>query len=363
MTIISILIFSISFFLVTGTGYQIPIYKELAGLSICGSIIIFWIWKYNKYLALLIAWCFARNFLPDYNDRGILSIFNVFMAGVLYLGVANLKIDKIKLLQAICVISFVHIIVGFLQKFNLFLFWNYADMFSYGRTWGLFGNGNYSGCFIAITLPIYLEMARTNKVYYWGLLGIPVLFIIDSQTPIVAGIAGLLIYFYFKHRDAKFMRQANIGILACTVLMMFWLILHPIYLTSDIERWETWRRIIRFMLFPGTHDWQSHFVQGYGMGSAYLLLPKLGYTSTNTLWYQAHNEILQIWLECGIVGVILSCLLVWDIFKRTTSRLAVYYACLVAVLIESLGFFIFHTAPMGHMAVIYLALIDKEKHA
>ena len=138
------------------TGMQHAIQKEMAGAVITGGFLTWWIWRYNKWFAVLVGWCLLRMFFPDDQPRGPLNMVNILMAVMLYLGVIELGNVKEKFYRAICAIGGVHILVTFLQKFNLFMFWNFNCLLSRGRVWGLMGNGNFTGCFIAMTLPIFL---------------------------------------------------------------------------------------------------------------------------------------------------------------------------------------------------------------
>jgi hypothetical protein len=67
---------------------------------------------------------------------------------------------------------------------------------------------------------------------------------------------------------------------------------------------------------------------------------------------------LQILFEYGAIGFILFLGLVISTLRKTTKANAYVMAGLVALLVDSLGFFPFRTAPIGYIAVIYLGVID-----
>lgn len=343
----------------SSTGFQLSIQKEIAGLLIAGVFIVWWIWKYNKWLAMFVGWIIIRRFLPPEQTRAIFTLSNVLMGSMVYLGIQHLKIDKKKLFEWICYASTLQIIVVFMQRFDIFMFWNHsstARLIGSGRVWGLFGNSNWSGCFIAMTLPIFLYMAKEKKWYLLGLLGIPALFIMKSQVAIVSGIIGVLFYLYFYFQKKIIRYKIHYLILGLLLVGVVFALFNPIYF--DNPRFEVWRRVWKFCLFGGTVEWRCHFVQGWGLGSAYEILPKICPIYSGTAWYQVHNEPLQILLEYGLVGFILMCGLIISTLRKLNSKNLAIMACLIALLIDSLGFFPFRTAPLGFMGVIYLGLID-----
>lgn len=79
-------------------------------------------------------------------------------------------------------------------------------------------------------------------------------------------------------------------------------------------------------------------------------------------WDNPHNEYVQLFVEFGIVGVVLLGLLAWDI-KRRFDSINVYLIPLVgfflAVLIMSIGQFPFHLARVGFYIPIFLGCYYK----
>lgn len=354
-----LLILGCSVFLKMGSGYQITLYKEIASLSAISLFLAWWVWKHNKWLALFLLWGLIRVFLPPDQPRATFMLTNMLAMTGIYLGIQYLSIDKKRLFEGICIACGIQIAAVYLQAINLFPFWN-ADTIgsygSYGRIWGLFGNSNFSAAFIAITLPAFLYMAKINKWYLLGLSGIPALFLLNAQFGIVAGLAGIALYGYFTYR--KYFKKLLYPILILLIIATVWVTLYPIYLAD--YRWETWYRIWEFLTFTGLKDWHCHFLQGWGLGNAYEILPKITVPISDIRWGHTHNWVLDVLFEFGLIGLILISGLIMNTLRKFNINKLVFYAILLSFFIDALGFHLYRTAPMGYMGIIALGLIDKE---
>ena len=358
MTIFILAIIFLSSFLLYGNGGQLCLFKEIGGLLVMISFLIWWLWKHNKYLALFCGWVFLRAFMPPEQPRMQFELSNIIVAIILYLGIRNLNIDVKKIYKGLCLASFIQIVAVLMQKVNIFPFWNAS--WDNGRVWGLFGNSNFSGAFIAITIPFFLETAKTDKRYLLGLLGIPALIILDSQFALMAGLSGILLYLYIDYRSLIKRLHIDILLLTGITTAALYLIYNPIYLPW--ERFEVWSRICQFMVWGGNVEWRCHFLQGWGVGSGYQLIPMLSgkiSVTVNLVWLQAHNEFIQAFLQYGIIGITFIGLIIFDCVKRFNVKNLVLYCGILALMVDACGFFPFRASPIGYMGVIYLALIDK----
>jgi hypothetical protein len=349
-------------------------FKELGALLVVSSMVIWWVWKHNKWLAAMLAWLVIRMILPPTQTRGMITLTNVFMAVMTYLAIQYISIDLKKIYKAIAITLFIQITTVFLQSVNMFFCWN--AMSSGTRVWGLFGNSNWSGCYIAMTIPISMWLAREDKRYYLGILGIPALVIMKSQFALLAGIAGVLFYLYATNRDFILKSRVGIAIFLSVISLTAILCVKPLYF-DDGGRFNIWDRIIKLSsVNPSTHNdianqgedpaFQSHFVQGWGVGEAYNILPLIQskiLTMQRDKWRQAHNEPIQILLEYGAIGLVLFIGLVISTLRKTCYSNSFLMACLVALIVDSFGFFPFRISPIGYLGMIYLAIIDRGHNA
>lgn len=351
-------------------------FKEVGGLLVISSLVIYWLWQKNRWLAAFTAWLVIRMMLPPLQPRGMITLTNVFMAVMLYFAIRYMKLDWRKVFQAIGITCLLQIGMVFAQALNVSFCWN--AMNDEGRIWGLFGNSNWSGCYIAMTMPVCLELSKRNKWWLAGLLGLPALILLNSKFALLAGIVGVAFYLYIKYRDFVLKNSIHLLLLFVLSATMLFVLIKPVYL-SDMGRFEMWRRTYKLCVFnPGNNvmqkvgqsgyggfgvdpAYQSHFIQGRGLGEAYNLLPLIQpkeYASQNVNWRQVHNEPLQVLFEYGLIGFVIASGLVISTLRKTTRGNIFLMASLLALIVDSLGFFPFRTSPIGYLAVIYLGAID-----
>jgi len=342
-------------------------FKEIGGLLIISLLIVSWVWKFNKWLSALVLWFVVRMMLPPFQPYGMVVITNVFMGLTVYLFIKNVKFDWVRIYQAIAITCLIQIATVFLQWSNLFFCWN--AMNDGGRVWGLFGNSNWSGCYIAMTMPVCLILSKRSKWYLLSLLGLSALLIMDANFATLAGFTSVGLFFYLTYRDKLLQLKADKIILTSLLLLTAFVIIKPVYMW-DGGRYEIWNRAYKFCKFnlPNNGEagrngqdpsMQSHFVQGRGLGECRRLLPMIQpkeYTDSNQTWTHTHNEYLNLLFDAGLIGLIIFIGLIVTSFRRAKN---IAFACgLVAILVNSIGFFPFHTSPIGYLALIYLGGLD-----
>ena len=198
-----------------------------------------------------------------------------------------------------------------------------------------FGNPNFLGSFLAITLPLtavsYLSSANRKKLIYLAifLLGFVGLLLTRSRGAITASIlsflfmGGIIIFGRLQAFIERRRSLAFLGLLVVVVLFVF------IFLDSGSENitkrfaettsgegslfyrlriWESTLNLIRHNFFFGTGlgTFQIYFPQ-YAFPDFYKLVP-IG----NLL--HSENEYLEIWSESGIIGLVLFFWIVSGVF-------------------------------------------------
>jgi len=198
-----------------------------------------------------------------------------------------------------------------------------------------FGNPNFLGSFLAITLPLtavsYLSSANRKKLIYLAifLLGFVGLLLTRSRGAIAASIlsflfmGGIIIFGRLQAFIERRRSLAFLGLLVVVVLFVF------IFLDSGSENitkrfaettsgegslfyrlriWESTLNLIRHNFFFGTGlgTFQIYFPQ-YAFPDFYKLVP-IG----NLL--HSENEYLEIWSESGIIGLVLFFWIVSGVF-------------------------------------------------
>src|SRR3990170_3830109 len=279
---------------------------------------------------------FLLLFFSNYNFFFFSVFLRFFSFFLLYLLVVNLVSDfkRVSLLVKTVIVSTSLVsLIGLLQVLGIsFTAWIPAFP---SRITSTFGNPNFLGSFLAITLPLtavsYLSSANRKKLIYLAifLLGFVGLLLTRSRGAIAASFLSFLllsgIIVFGRSRDFIEKRKpfALLGLLVVAVLVAF------ILLDSGSESlakrfseaapgegslfyrlkiWESTLNLIRhsFIFGTGLGTFQIYFPQ-YAVPDFYKLVP-IG----NLL--HSENEYLEIWSESGIIGLVLFFWLVSGVF-------------------------------------------------
>jgi putative inorganic carbon (HCO3(-)) transporter len=254
---------------------------------------------------------------------GFLRVSSFFL---LYLLVVNVITDFKKVLflvKTVIVSTGLVSLIGLLQVLGIsFTAWIPAFP---SRITSTFGNPNFLGSFLAITLPLsaafHLTSANRKKLVYLAIffMGFVGLLLTRSRGAIAASILSFLllsgIIVFGRSRDFIEKRKplALLGLLVVAVLVVFILvdsgaegITKRFSETSPgegsmfyrLKIWESTLNLIRhnFVFGTGLGTFQIYFPQ-YAFPDFYKLVP-IG----NLL--HSENEYLEIWSESGIVGLV-----------------------------------------------------------
>lgn len=264
---------------------------------------------------------------------GFLRIISFFL---LYLLVVNLVSDfkRVSLLvKTVIVTTGLVSLIGLLQVLGIsFTAWIPAFP---GRVTSTFGNPNFLGSFLAITLPLaavfFMTSANRKKLVYLTifLLGFVGLLLTRSRGAIAASIlsflfmGGIIVFGRSREFIEKRKSFALLGLLAVVMLVTFILldsgaegITKRFSETSPgegslfyrLKIWESTLNLIRhnFIFGTGLGTFQIYFPQ-YAFPDFYKLVP-IG----NLL--HSENEYLEICSESGIVGLALFLWIISGVF-------------------------------------------------
>lgn len=143
---------------------------------------------------------------------------------------------------------------------------------------------------------ILLLMTRTKGNWIGLLVGISILFILQSRRNPVRVIlklsgfslfSGIIIIFMLSQVSGNTLTVLNDALFAIT---------HPLQAPTFIYRLDLWQNTI----IPAI---QKQPFLGYGTGSAGEGLQNL-YEGTQSLFFFSHNLYIKVWLEMGLVGLI-----------------------------------------------------------
>ncbi|MDP3024932.1 MAG: O-antigen ligase family protein [candidate division Zixibacteria bacterium] len=309
------LLFILRLFLFKGWRIRFPLKYPI--LVFCGYSLLSLLFSQYKYASF----------------PGFLRVSYFFL---LYLLVVNVITDFKRvsfLVKTVIVSTGLVSLIGLLQVLGIsFTAWIPAFP---SRITSTFGNPNFLGSFLAITLPLtavsYLSSANRKKLIYLAifLLGFVGLLLTRSRGAIAASIlsflfmGGIIIFGRLQAFIERRRSLAFLGLLVVVVLFVF------IFLDSGSESlakrfseaapgegslfyrlkiWESTLNLIRHNFFFGTGlgTFQIYFPQ-YAVQDFYKLVP-IG----NLL--HSENEYLEIWSESGIIGLVLFLWIISGVF-------------------------------------------------
>ena len=193
-----------------------------------------------------------------------------------------------------------------------------------GRWSGVFAQKNALGYIAALAIPTLLIAARTCRparplFYAAAVLQVVLLIRSDSKTMLVAAFGPvLLLPFFHWFRARRTLRGAVVTALTGSSLLMLIMATANVgllasWLDKDVSltgRAPLWEALIPII---GERFWLGH---GYGAAFGGFFSPVHNVWIYNQWAGDAHNAYIQIWLEVGVIGVLL---FIWS-YIRATSR-------------------------------------------
>ncbi len=204
---------------------------------------------------------------------------------------------------------------------------------------GTLGNPNYLGAYLAMTAP--LAPVWLLPLWALGLLA--------SKSVLAAAAAASSLFLMYRQHW-----KILLPLLALTAGGLLW------YRTGNflswVERIEVWGAGLKVLL----GHWKSALF-GFGPGSWYVLSPAVTRKFLDVraeLFVQMHNEYIQLFFEGGLIALFF--LAAWCKRHWRAVFTRPFGPALVAVAIESFGFFPFHLATTAALACIVVGLATQE---
>ena len=197
---------------------------------------------------------------------------------------------------------------------------------------GSLGHINHSAALIAATIPFI------NKKFW--IIPVITLGIFGSALPIFCGLLAMAIVLAHKFGRVKYVIFAVA--LAASVSVLF-----DASIIGTNERLKVWR------FFQSWTD-ISLFGQGFG-----IIPSRFAQVAQSALggerFLSLHNELLEIYAIFGIIGVICAGYLLKSMFLK--PKYPEVHACALVILVNALGNFSFHVAPIFIIFITCYALL------
>ncbi|MDZ7809408.1 MAG: O-antigen ligase family protein [Arhodomonas sp.] len=182
-----------------------------------------------------------------------------------------------------------------------------------------------------------------------------------SRQGAIAGVVALLVAGYlWLYRDIEpgpRRRWATAGVAALVVLVLLWygpavMLERFAELGMDSSRWEVWQLMLAEL--PAVH-----WIAGSGLGSFETVFRTVQTADLASRYSYAHNDLLQWWLETGVLGLALLALVAGALLRRAalTRIRAPVYGGLAAAAVVALVDFSWHMTGTQLVIACYIGLL------
>lgn len=290
--------------------------------------------KANVWLKLLLVYCYVSCFWSKAPYLSFTAYISVMACFCFYLLCKKIR-DYEFIFQIVQGIFFLLVTLIVMQLFGKDTLLNFNQ--PKPVVLGTIGNYMIMGSFITCLSPILLSYKKLNFIPL-----LIIAFIAKSSGAVLALLAGLLFYLFFKIKN----KAAYILILCIIVSGFGFYLCKDTSIASRLDggRWPVWKRTARKIL---------ERPQGYGISTYRVLFPTFaqdlislgkiegGWKYENTFgflvpWRRTHNCWLHLWFEAGhygfalFMGFVLS--LLWKFYRaEKTEAMLVAAAGLVII--------------------------------
>lgn len=204
---------------------------------------------------------------------------------------------------------------------------------------GSLGNINHSGAFVAATIPFL-------PVWLWP-LPLASLYLQGGSLPVACAAVSVIAFRSYQKRSYAPALAGAVALLLAGLALIFKIIPQGSYF-SDGTRTEAWGLFVKQTGFSWT---------GHGLGHISSMFSKT--LIKNERFFQLHNEWLELYAIGGLLCAVVGVYLILPVFKNKGNP--AINACLMSLLVNSLGNFTFHIAPLFMVfGTCYALQIGKE---
>jgi hypothetical protein len=322
------------------------------------------LWKFNKYLSLVILTCvFSTFFTAAYSPRAMLILTQFEALALVSYMVSKFNFKQRKNINiAFLGIFILQLIMVTAQLFNKDPF--FSSIYDSLKDFmvGFMGSPDQLGSVTAIINPIVMS--------FGFLLIIPALFMIGvtkSSFALLACIVSVLFLVYFNYK--KYFKKM---VVLCVLLGVFFLIrVDPLKSAAVNTRTSVWKHaisaVVKGKIEINKNNDKFNVVTnplfGYGFGNFLLIFPYVPqqphFNYIDEKFTHAHNDFVEFIFETGLLGAIvifalLISIIIGFIISIKSSELVIYFGSLIAYIVNMNGNFISHIAVTGlYLAIIY----------
>lgn len=336
-----------------GDGYEFPkilFFERWVELLILLVVIDFFlskrVWKLNFFLVIMLlifflwnlvtSWLgidFSRSLLGIYwRWQGLITLlhYSLLAAVVLILKPPVKKVAKV--LVASASMECLYLLGLIFAKWA----WDIPIYLYLGRAVGTFGNPNYLAGFLAICLPFcFYTRHRIIRTISFGVLLGGIILSASRGTILSVLLAGIIVAIVYLFISNYKKLAFSLGL-----LLIISSLVAAVFIKLDVNKFNPLESRERIYV-RGLLAWVAKPILGYGLENYELAVSKVDYPGKVRPEYEvktdkAHNEILEILLSSGVVGLIIWLMIITGAIRRMVlNRKFILLSALFIFLIKS----------------------------
>lgn len=361
---------------IRGANVWYPQYFTLLSLIFIGTSLS--LWKFNKWLSLLNLYClFSTIVVTQQSMKALMFFLTLNLSSLAMYAISRLDSkQRKKILVAVLIFIILQGCWVILQKFNLDPIFEYkvwgtkiGDV-TKDDTCGFSGSHNQLGVFFATTAPVVIYFCPwLLPLIMFGL------YCSTTSTALVAFFTSNLIAVYYKSKKI-FLYLCILAIVLSGILLAKF----DVGLIGSTEARLQLNKEVLQLVSKGkmkvrfnkniTKVVTCNPLLGYGLGNFGRLFPynkpySKYFSKFEHTYTHAHNDYIEAFFELGYIGIGLIIALLTSFFvsfvKAVKSKeLILYFSCIVAFLICSLGVFGVHIAVSAMWCLLFYGLYRGE---
>ena len=338
----------------------------------------FALWSFNKWLAIFIGYCaFSTFFVTSLNPRAIVLLWQLSLGALASYGISRFK-PKYRMAILVTIVGLV-IIQSFwmgLQFFGKDPIFHSIKNIRFDNMVGFSGSPDQMGTFFAMTFPVVLYVFP--PLYVLSALG---LYFSRSSFALVSAVASMVLYFFLTNK--KIFRI--LVVVSIVAFFIFVFEIDKISLADFGTRFAAWNYAVKSTIagraliqYPNGRQFllSCNPIFGYGLGNFNSIFPyipqqvgiylgKVGYNFNyiDEKFTHAHNDYIEIFFEMGYAGLVIMFGLIGGFFynfykSKKSKELVLYFSCILAYLLNSMGNFLSNIAVSGMLLVVFYGLYE-----
>jgi O-antigen ligase len=283
-------------------------------------------------LSSVIGANWEHSFFGNYFRRGgIITWIGYFTFFIASGAVLSTQVMRKNLSAAICISAGFVAILGIFQFISLHVFSNQAQLLYSGRIISTFGQPNFLGSFLVMSLPFfwYLDFILKYKLKYAvRLVGVLATFALIATLSRSSILAFFVLMIIWGVRNTKIFLKV---LVAAVVLIIVLYSFFPKIFLNEANRFSVdfgnkWTAENRSLIAKRSLDLIiKRPISGWGADNFILVFPGVlefgDFGLKDIVVDSAHNIFLDIGVEAGFVGLFIFLLLVFSVFFKATKDL------------------------------------------